>query len=517
MAKAHSLDSVLAAQSIERAAAAGRATTTGKGMPPALVEPKIKVRGGAAMPSYLSRATTARESRLSENDRYVASTDLLSYRSLGTTKETIRQLSSTSPDMSASVYAYTRMVVTKNYRAIARNQDSTPNFDATQAVQILLSRFDYLAGYGDGFSGVSSIHALAESLVRELRIEGACALELVLDRTRLPERLQPISVSQIEFIDDGTTKYRRPVQVIGGVDIDLDYPTFFYEAMDQDLLEAYSQSPMEAAVQATMADAEFTNDVRRVIKRALHPRLMAVIGSDEFVKSLPQEIASDPEKLDAYRNQVIAQVQAVVNGLEPDDALVAFDTIAFSFMHRGNESLEREYETLQSITDAKVASGTKAPGSVLGHASGSQNIASTETMLFVKYCQGVQIKVNSILSRALTLAARLLGHDVYVEFAFDDIDLRPDSELEAYKAMKQSRVLELLSIGMLSDEDASITLTGRLPPTGAPRLSGTFFRSGTASTDVIENPDSNTSALNRTLTPDTPDQPKGSARSDDSD
>lgn len=178
-------------------------------------------------------------------------------------------------------------------------------------------------------------------------------------------------------------------------------------------------------------------------------------------------------------------------------------------MGRGNESLGREYETLQNINDAKVSSGTGAPGSVLGHSSGSQNIASTESMLFVKYCQGVQNKINSIMSRALSLAVRLLGHDCYVEFAFDKIDLRPDSELEAYAAMKQSRILEQLSIGLISDEEASIELTGRLPPEGAPQLSGTFFRDPSRQPVVIENPKSNTSALNRNLKPDTPAQPKG--------
>lgn len=483
-------------------------------MPSPLAEPRIKrIQGGLAYPSFMTRAKPGREQKLAKQDRYLATTDLLSLRSAGSTKKLIRDLAASTPDVSAAVNAYIRLVVTKEYRAIARNQDGAPNPQATQALQVLLTRFDNLAGYADGFSGVGSIHAVAESLTKELRIEGSCSLELVLDKARLPDRLQPISTSQITFIDDGKTKYPRPVQEISGASIDLDFPTFFYEALDQDLTQAYSASPMEAAIPATLQDAEFTNDVRRVIKRSLHPRLKAMIDSSEFVKSLPTEISGDPEKLIAFKNQLISDLQSELSGLEPDDVLVAFDTIKLDLMGRGNESLGREYETLQAITDAKVASGTKAPGSVLGHSTGSQNIASTETMLFVKYCQGVQIKVNSILGRALTLAVRLLGHDCYVEFQFDRIDLRPDSELEAFKSMHQSRILDLLSIGQLSDEEASIELTGRLPPPDAPKLSGTFFRSGVGSDPLAaNNPYSNTSALNQNLTPDTPQQPKGSAQ-----
>ena len=457
----------------------------------------------------MGRAKPGREQKLSRSDRRLATTDILSLRAR-TTRQLVRELVQATPDVSAAVNAYIRLIVTKEYRAIARNQDGTPNAQATQSLQVLLTRFDNMAGYADGFSGVGSIHAVAESLVREMRIEGSCALELVLDRSRLPERLQPVSTSQITFIDDGRTKYPRPVQEVAGEEIDLDYPTFLYEALDQDLLSAYSDSPMESAIQATMQDAEFTNDVRRVIKKALHPRLTAIIDSDAFVKSLPVEISGDAQKLTEFKNQVVAQVQAELSGLEPDDALVAFDTIKLDLMGRGNESLGREYETLQSITDSKVASGTKAPGSVLGHAKGSQNIASTESMLFVKYCQGVQVRINSILGRALTLAVRLLGHDCYVDFQFDRIDLRPDSELEAFNSMRQSRVLDLLSIGMISDEEAAIELIGRLPPAGAPKLSGTFFRQNVGENPLVaNNPYSNTSALGNDLTPGTPQQPKG--------
>ena len=493
----------------EKAAASGAAAPRSQGEPPAVIEPKFKVTPfGQAMPSHFARAKpSGREQRITETDRRIAVTDLLSFRNAGSTKELIRQLASTSPDVSASVYAYIRMVVTHGYSAVARGQDGKVDIKATQALQMLLTRFDYLAGYSDKFSSTKSIHALAESMAKELRIEGACSLELTLDKARLPWALQGISVTQVKFVDDGSTRNIKPIQVVGSDEISLDYPTFFYEALDQDLTKAYSDSPMEAGVQATMSDAEFHNDMRRIIKRALHPRLTAIIQSAEFIKSLPGEIQGDAEKLAEYQSNLIASIQREIDDLDPDDALVAFDTVKFDYMSRGNESLGREYETLQNINNARMASGTKAPGSVLGHASGSQNVASTESMLFVKYCQGIQLKVNNILSRALTLAIRLLGHDCYVEFKFDQIDLRPDSELEAYRAMKQSRVLELLSIGMIADEEAALELTGLLPREGAPKLSGTFFKTGAAQT--FANPDSNTSALNQTLTPDTPDQPKG--------
>lgn len=460
---------------------------------PPVVDPKVPNKQ-QTLPSLTKRtATTTGDNKLIAIDRRTASTDLLTLRNGITTKATIRDLAAVSPDMSAAVWAYQRMVVTRGFSAVGRNLDGTLNIPATQLAQQLLTRFNFLTDYTDGFSGMSSLHALAESLALELRLYGACSLELVLDKARVPNRLQPVSTTQIEFFEDGSG-YVYPTQRINGQIINLDQPTFFFEALDQDLLSAYSNPPMEAALQAVLADTEFTNDVRRVIKRALHPRLNVTIDSEIFRKSIPLDVIGDPVKLRLYTENYVAQIEATVNGLDPDDALIHYDSVKFDYLNNGNVTLNKEYETLQNMVNAKTSSGTKAPPSVLGHATGSQNIASTETLLFLRYCEGIQNKINNIISRAMTLGVRLLGQDCYVEFAFDRIDLRPESELEAFRAMKQSRILEQLSIGMTTDEEASLMLTGSLPPSGAPKLSGTFFRSGSTDPSAIAaNPHSNTS------------------------
>ena len=479
----------------------------GAGQLAPIIEPKVPTKPQAQQ-SFSKRSKTANgDQRLTATDRRTANLDLLTLRNGTTTKSTIHDLAATSPDLSASVWAYIRMVVTRNFTAVARNQDGTPNPEATAAVQQILARFNYLTDYVDGFSGVSSIHSVAESLTKELRLYGSCSLELVLDKARLPNRLVPISTTQIEFMEDNTG-YTYPVQKATVGDIPLDQPTFFYEALDQDLLQAYSDSPMESAVQAVLADTEFTNDIRRTVKRALHPRLDATIDFEKLRDAMPAEIQNDSEQVAAFIASYIANIAETVNGLEPDDALVHFDTVAFDYLNNGNVTLNKEWEVLQSMTDAKVATGAKAPPAVLGHGSGSQNVASTESALFARYCEGLQNKVNSIISRALTLGTRLLGHDVYVVFGFDRVDLRPDSELEAFRAMRQSRILEQLSIGLISDEEAGISLTGQLPPAGAPKLSGTFFKAGAADPNAA--PESTTGALNQSLTPDTPKNNKGS-------
>ena len=136
-------------------------------------------------------------------------------------------------------------------------------------------------------------------------------------------------------------------------------------------------------------------------------------------------------------------------------------------------------ERLHAVIGNVIAIGTKTPATILGQSSKSSNIASTETLLFMKNVEGaVQMKLNEFYSQIFTLAVRLLGFDVIAEFKYKRIDLRPEAELAAFRSIDQSGTLELLSLGLISDAEASIRLMGRLPNPEAPMLSGTGFRNG---------------------------------------
>jgi hypothetical protein len=131
--------------------------------------------------------------------------------------------------------------------------------------------------------------------------------------------------------------------------------------------------------------------------------------------------------------------------------------------------------------------------------SGSQNVASTEALLSTKLAASFQKPVEAVLSRALTLAVRMYGVDVYVKARFNDIELRPKSELEAHMSMRQQRVLELLSLGRITDDEAQSMLGLGSIPESAEELSGTMFLDKKGM-DTL--PASGTNAINRNLQPD---------------
>lgn len=462
----------------------------------------------ASLPSFLLTRKPSTSSPLLRTDKLLANTDITTIRVGSDSREVIRKFTRASPELSAAVTAYIRTGITNDFTAVAHNLDGTVNPEATTALAQVISRMDVLNDYTLGYDDSLSLRSISEVWARELVTQGECCGELVLDKARLPDKIQPVSTTQIRLFPTSDGRKRIPKQFIGGEYIDLDVPTFFMVRIDEDILEPYPVSPIEPAIQAVIFSADFMNDLRRVVKKAIHPRNVVTINEEKLRASLPQDVRQDQVKLDAYLNGVLAELEERVNGLEPEDVLILFDTIGIEITDHGNTNLGKEYEVVQGMADSKVAAGAKVLPTMLGKGGGTANTASVEAVMWVKYVEGtVWAKLNEMFSKIFTLAVRLLGYDVVVKFRYKTIDLRPEAELESFKAMEQSRVMALWSIGLLTDEEASIKLTGHLPPKGFKPMSGTGFMPMTGAQPAGDgnNGASNSgSTLNKNLNGDAP-------------
>jgi hypothetical protein len=456
---------------------------TGQPVMPLIETPKVPNKQ-TTLPGYLPN-TSYVSSPLSKKDSRAASTDpAVAARQAASTPDVIRSLARLTPDLSAAVNAFLRVGIPEKYRVVARNMDGSFNREATALAANILRQFDLMPDYASGFSQVSNLRSVAEALAKEIIIEGGCAMELVLDKNRLPYKFQPVPVSQIVFVEDKNVQSIKPQQLLSGTYIDLDIPTFFYTSLDQDLLTAYAISPLESAVQPVLTAADFANDMRRICKRAVFPRYDVSIDEALLRERIPPEVLNDTALLTDFMNSTLASINQVINTMNPEDAIVHFDFFTVTVVDMKSANSAESFDTVKGIIDEKVSTGAKTMPSILGHGSGSQNVASTETLVFMMSANGmVRLKLQEVFSKAMTLSVRLFGHDVTVEFLYDDINLRPTLELESFKSMKQARNLELLSLGFLTDDEASLELTGEMTPDGFAPLSGTGFYKGRAAAD----------------------------------
>lgn len=453
---------------------------------------------------------------LRDQSRNFVNTSIRDLRNLPK-KTALRALVRVNGMVSAAVQSYINLAMS-SYSVTAYSSEAHL-FDrqGTELARSLISRLDTLNDYSQGYADKRSVSQLLETLIKEVIITGQLGGELVLDKYRLPERIVPICVDPIEWkVKKNKQKY--PVQsVTAGRDpIELDFPTVFFESLNSDCSAIYPHSMLESAMNNVFIFLEFIEDMSRVIRRSGHTRLVGSIDIEKATNTAPMDIRNDAEKMKTYLTGLRDDVAELLNDLEPNDAVVTFDNVVFEML--SGEGEKSDYTKLLEALNGLVASSLKSMPSALGLriGQGSQSLSNTETLLYLKSVAAVRKPVETFMSRALTLAARLTGENVYIKFAFDPVDLRPTTEVEAHLAIRQSRILDQLSLGFLSDDEAAHMLGAGFRPPGAPLLSGTMFRHGGTEVDPSK-ATLNNGAQEKALTADGPSRTKGRPTSENTD
>ena len=454
---------------------------------PDIKEPSKLPTKAKVLPKFLGKAKGA---TIPNNATNTTSLDRANFaRSAADINGVIANLVRTSPDLSQAVATKISSGISRTYKVIAYDETGRVDEKGTELAQAFCFRLDNSSYDYTRFTRSTDLRSMSSSLLLDLLRYGGMCGELVLGQGRLPAYIRPFSTNLIKWGDGGDISY--PIYKSADGDVPLNFSTIFYSSTAQDLESAYAESPLQTAIQPALWDTEFQDHLRRAAHKNLMQRLRITIDSEKWKATLPFEVQSDTEKLKEYTEATIDSLETQLAGLSPEDALVIFDNLTAETMQDSNRSEDRSIDILENLINGQLASGAKILPSIIGRGQ-SSSAASTEAMLFVKAVSAIQNELNIFYSRVLTLAVRLLGAEVTVKFTYGDVNLRPEIELESFKAVRQARILEQLSLGLISDSEASIELTGTLPPDGYTELAGTMFKNEVP--DTSENDYSNTSA-----------------------
>ncbi len=435
-------------------------------------------------------STTKKDQKIVNADQNWATRDPRTLRSQGQVTEAIRILAKENGNLSTSLFDMVQ--IADSGWKVAAYLPGTAEFsgDGTMLAKNIIASMDTLYDYTQGFAKKRPVSMVVQTLLRETGITGGCSMELVLDKNRLPDRLQVADYSTLDWMSDGKG-YRYPQQTLSGAPVSLNIPTFFAESLHQEANTAYATSIFRAALDNIFTSSEFIADMRRVLFKAGHSRLVVTLDAEKVRASASKDILQDDNKLAAYMTSVKAEVEDALKTIAPEDAVVAYDSVDFETQDIGKN--KTDYTPMLETLSNMEATSLKTPPSVLGmRSAGSQALSNSETLIFLKTAAAIQTPVEAIMSRALTLACRLYGADVYVKFKFNSIDLRPEAELEAFRSMKEARVLQRLSYGLITDAQAAYELDLPFNP-AAPVLSGTGFykASQTGSPETTNGPQEN--------------------------
>ena len=464
----------------------------------------------AARSSVRPDSTPEKGQAIQQRPEYaVLNNTVRNYRDANNLITLIRHIARVEGPLSASVHTMLEVAASK-YTVLAYDSEThdLSGEGVRTALSVLMS-MDTPLDY-EGVAKKQSMDSLIKLLLREALLTGMVAGELVLTPERVPDYFQVVGAETLSWISDGDGGVFPAQEQSGKNDpVSLDIPTFFYDHLNPDPNTVTPRSILESALKMMVYFEEFLEDIRRNVRISGHNRLTVSLDATKIAETAPREIQNDADKLSKYLADVQAAVQTQLEQITPEQALVMFDSAKADVLNSGH-GVKVDYTPLLNVIVGQYATSMKTPPSVLGLRleGGSQQMGSVETLIFLKTVKTLHTPVETVLSRMLTLACRLMGVNVYCWFRFDPLDLRPELELEAFKTMRESRILDRLSLGLITDDEAAVEL-GTFPrPPGAPNLSGTMFRHDR---DMITHPGD--TAMGRDLQPDKDAPRKAGGRS----
>lgn len=431
--------------------------------------------------------------------------DIFTERQDRTAPQLIKKLFQQDPDLSATVNAYLTTADTEP-RFVVRDKAGQVSREGQKllegVLQGLTRRFDYTSG----FELKPSLRTIAEEMRYMVLMRGGIAAEAMFDERLLLMGIRNVDLNSVEWLENTPGVY-KPVQNPENAtnDIDLDIPTFFTAFYRRDPTNIYTKSPFIAAINTIAARQQVVNDVYRIMQKTGYPRIELTVVEEVLRRNAPADAQADEEEMKTFINNQIAQIRNSVSNLRPDQAFVHTDAIQSNIMNQGGPRESMDVTAIMDVLNAQNQAALKTVATVIGRGESGTNTASTEARIFAMNAEEINNPVAEILEQILTLAIRLHGFNGTVSVSFDPVELRPEMELEPQKATKQQRLLELLSQGLITDDEFHLELFGRVRPDNMPELSGTGFNEGGPSVDT-DGISPNDDPLGRSVTGDNPQQ-----------
>lgn len=423
--------------------------------------------------------TVDKNNPLGREDRTLYKTDVTDYRYARSADELLELLSKFDPDVSTGIWNFLRLA-NSGLKITAFNDKLVPDQKLQLLLDGILARFSGMNNFKD-WSLYRPIETVASTIIKYTLLRGGCGLELVLNKNRTAQKFVIVDPIKVQFKHPAVGQFVPFQKKADGSEVKLDIPTFFWQLLDPDADTPYETPPFLPVIQAVLFNISVMQDLERVVKRVAYPRISVKIVEETLRKFAPIDAQTDETAMATWLRAQKEQIGQALQTLKPEDAAVFFDSLDINVLEmKGNATVD--FRPLKEVIDQRIISGMKSLPTILGRQFGSsQTIGGVESLLYSKSIISLQEVAVHMLSRSLTLALRLEGGLGFVQVKYNPVSLRPENELEAFKGLEQARVLEQLSLGMITDEQAALTLTGNPHlPAGYTMLSGTGFYKNTS-------------------------------------
>lgn len=367
------------------------------------------------------------------------------------------------PDVSYAVWNFLRLG-NSGYRIKVRKPGSDKTF--SQGEKLIREFIDTMeAPNPEKFATSRSFDKMLDQLLLSVVTRGAASLEIVM----LPDKsgaafLSPVDPATVDFkyeADGRFVPYQNFLQLL------LDIPTFFYEALDARIDDPYGRSPLLGAINMVLFQIQVLNDIKAVVHNQGYPRFDIKIVEEVLLNRMPIAIRNNETEKQLWLNKKLQEIIDAYNGLAPDDTFVHFDSVDIQMAggKGGGGGALIDPDKLMTAVDNLVMTGLKTLSTILGRRStgNTESFAKIEIKLYSQGIKAIQGCVERILSRALTQMLTITGKQGIVEFRFNPIEIRTELEQAQFEQIALFNYAYMRDQGWIDQVEAAQRAVGHDP------------------------------------------------------
>lgn len=404
-------------------------------------------------------------------------------------------------DISATLHSYMTVARTTP-RFFVYDTEGNLDREAYKQFKQLLRSLTQRNDYSTGFLFTKSLMEVADDLRYMIMLRGGVAAELVFNKFLLPQEMRHVDTANLEWFETAPGIYKPQQRPPGASEpIDLDIANFFVKYYRQNPTEIYPYSMFISSINTIASRQQVINDLYRIMQKTGYPRIEASVVEEVLRKNAPVEMQQSEEKMREWLNSRLTEIATTLQTMRPDAAWVHFDAVEAKILNERGPGSALDVTDIIEVLNAQNQAALKTMATVIGRGESGVNTASVEARIFSLSAEALNQPVADLFSEMFTFAMRLLGYEGYVECEFDAVELRPDTELEPQLLIKQTRLHQDLSLGLITDEEFHMRMYNRIRPDEAPELSGTNFIPLDKGAGAAEGVSPNSDPLGRSVTP----------------
>lgn len=435
---------------------------------------KVKAGGTANTPTFNPQNT---DQVLTVPQYREHQDDLFQDRLSDNSQSLIRKMMQHDPDMSGTVNGYLTLADTQMI-VYAETLEGEVDEEKTRELQQLVTKLSFQTDYTLGFQLRQGIYRQCEELRYMLLMRGAIGGELVFDKVGTPDSIRNTDMASIRWTEKQAGQY-KPGQVVPGVSdpVPIDTPAFFVAFYRRDPTAIYTVSPFVSAINTIAARQQVINDLYRIMRATGYPRIEIKVLEEILLRNLPAnlKLAGQEQAKQDWLNARYAEIQTAFDNVAVDQSLVHSDAVEINMLNDKAPGAALNITPIIEVLNAQNQAALKTMSTILGRGASGVNTGSVEARLAALYADQLNEPLSDMLSRMFSFVLHQSGYAGFARVEFDAAELRPWTELEPQLTLRAQRLRQDLSDGLISDVEYHLWVYKRLPPPGAPKLSGTGF------------------------------------------